>query len=83
MSSPVVVPQRRRSLAGPIVLIFLGILFLLGNLHMIGWLRLGTLFAQYWPLLLILWGGVKMWEYYQAKQDGVPARGIGAGGISC
>jgi DUF4097 and DUF4098 domain-containing protein YvlB len=81
MSSPVVVPQRRRSLAGPIVLIFLGVLFLLGNLHVVGWLRLGALFAQYWPLLLILWGGVKMWEYYQAKQDGVPARGIGAGGV--
>ena len=81
MSSPVVVPQRRRSIAGPIVLIVLGILFLLGNLHLLGWLRLADLFARFWPMLLILWGVIKLWEYYQAKQDGVPARGIGAGGV--
>lgn len=81
MSSPVVVPQRRRSLAGPIVLIVLGVLFLLGNLHLLGWLRLADLFARFWPLLLILWGVIKLWEYYQAKQEGVPARGIGAGGV--
>jgi DUF4097 and DUF4098 domain-containing protein YvlB len=81
MSSPVVVPQRRRSIAGPIVLIVLGILFLLGNLHLLGWLRLADLFARFWPLLLILWGVIKLYEYYQAKQEGVPPRGIGAGGV--
>jgi hypothetical protein len=72
---------RRRSFAGPFVLIVLGIVFLLGNLHMISWARLGTLFAHYWPALLILWGVIKLIEYQQAQRDGVAARGIGVGGI--
>jgi hypothetical protein len=63
------------------VLIVLGIVFLLGNLHMLSWMRLGTLFAHYWPALLILWGVIKLIEYQQAQRDGVPARAIGAGGV--
>ena len=79
---PLVPPRhRRRSFAGPFVLIVLGIVFLLGNLHMLSWMRLGTLFAHYWPALLILWGVIKLVEYQQAQRDGVPARGIGAGGV--
>ena len=89
MSNPVQYPvqappplrPRRRSFAGPFVLIVLGIVFLMGNLHMLSWARLGTLFAHYWPALLILWGVIKLIEYQQAQRDGVPARGIGAGGI--
>ena len=88
MSSPIQTPPplvplrpRRRSFAGPVVLIVLGVVFLLGNLHMISWMRLGTLFAHYWPALLILWGVIKLVEYQQAQRDGVPVRGIGAGGI--
>jgi hypothetical protein len=72
---------RRRSFAGPVVLIVLGVIFLMGNLHMLSWMRLGTLFAHYWPALLILWGVIKLIEYQQAQRDGVPARGIGAGGV--
>lgn len=79
--APTLPPRQRRSLAGPIVLIVLGIIFLLGNLHMLSWARLGTLFAHYWPLLLILWGVIKLLEHQQAHRDGVPARGIGAGGV--
>ena len=79
---PPLPPRRyRRSFAGPLVLIILGIVFLLGNLHMLSWARLGTLFAHYWPALLILWGVVKVIEYQQAQREGVSARGIGAGGI--
>jgi DUF4097 and DUF4098 domain-containing protein YvlB len=78
---PMAPPHRRRSFAGPLVLIILGLVFLLGNLHMISWARLGTLFAHYWPLLLILWGVVKLIEHQQAHREGVPARGIGAGGV--
>jgi len=88
MSNPIQTPQpmvplrpRRRSFAGPFVLIVLGIVFLMGNLHMLSWYRLGTLFAHYWPALLILWGVIKLLEYQQAQRDGVPARGIGAGGV--
>ncbi len=93
MSSPVQPPaqppyqappppyRHRRSFAGPFVLIILGIVFLFGNLHMISWARLGTLFAHYWPVLLILWGIIKLIEHQQAQRDGLPTRGIGAGGV--
>jgi len=64
-----------------VVLIVLGVVFLLGNLHMLSWARLGTLFAHYWPLLLILWGILKLIEHQQSQRDGMPPRGIGAGGI--
>jgi DUF4097 and DUF4098 domain-containing protein YvlB len=73
--------RHRRSFAGPAVLIILGIVFLLGNLHMISWGRLGMAFAHYWPLLLILWGVLKIIEHQQAQRDGLPSRGIGAGGV--
>jgi hypothetical protein len=82
MSSPVVTPpRRRRSMTGPVILIIIGIIFLLGNLHLISWGRLGSLFAHYWPLLLILWGVLKLVEHQRAKQEGVAAPGIGAGGV--
>jgi DUF4097 and DUF4098 domain-containing protein YvlB len=74
-------PHRRRSFAGPVVLIILGTVFLLGNMHLLSWAHLGTWFAHYWPLLLILWGVIKLIEHQQAQRDGLPTRGIGAGGI--
>ncbi len=89
MSSPVQPPiqvplpprRYRRSFAGPFVLIVLGIVFLLGNMHLLSWERLGVWFAHYWPLLLILWGVIKLIEHQQAQRDGLPSRGIGAGGV--
>jgi cell wall-active antibiotic response 4TMS protein YvqF len=43
-----------KSRIGAVILIVLGVLFLLSNL---GWLpRLGPLFAQWWPLILIAVG---------------------------
>src|SRR5580658_9741616 len=79
---PPIPPRRpRRSFAGPFVLLVLGVVFLAGNLHMLSWGRLGTLFAHYWPVLLILWGLIKLAEYQQAQRDGLPHRGIGAGGV--
>jgi DUF4097 and DUF4098 domain-containing protein YvlB len=82
MSSPVVAPpRRRRSMTGPVILIIIGLIFLLGNLHLISWAKLGLWFAHYWPLLLILWGILKLVEHYQAKQEGVRPPGIGAGGV--
>src|SRR6202451_4493968 len=73
--------RRKRSYAGPFVLIVLGIIFLLGNLHMLSWQHLGLWFAHYWPLLLILWGVIKLIEHQQAQRDGLSPRGIGAGGV--
>jgi DUF4097 and DUF4098 domain-containing protein YvlB len=74
-------PRRRRSFAGPVVLIVLGIIFLMGNLHMLSWMRVGSLFAHYWPLLLIVWGVIKLIEYQAAQRDGTTPPGIGVGGV--
>jgi len=88
MSSPVqppiqpsIPPRRQRSFAGPLVLIVVGLVFLLGNLRMLSWLRIGTLFAHYWPVLLILWGIVKLVEHQVAQREGTRSPGIGAGGV--
>jgi hypothetical protein len=63
------------------VLIVLGVIFLLGNMHVVSWQGLGHVFAQYWPVLIILWGVVKLTEYYQAQRQGLRAPGIGVGGF--
>jgi len=81
MSSPVVVPRRRRSFAGPVVLILLGIFFLLGTMGVLHWEHIGQLFAKFWPLFLIVWGIIKLLEYQQAQREGARAPGIGAGGV--
>jgi DUF4097 and DUF4098 domain-containing protein YvlB len=84
MSSPspvITPPRRRRSFAGPLVLIILGIVFLLGNMHVITWHSLGLWFARYWPVLIIIWGVVKLVEYYQAQREGTRPSGIGVGGF--
>jgi len=71
----------RRSIAGPVVLILMGILFLLGTMGIMDIHHLGSLFARFWPALLILWGVLKLIEYEQAKRYGQPTRGIGVGGV--
>jgi DUF4097 and DUF4098 domain-containing protein YvlB len=79
MMPPPRVPHR--SIAGPVVLILMGVLFLLGTMGIMDIHRLGSLFARFWPALLILWGVLKLIEYEQAKRYGQPARGIGVGGV--
>ncbi len=75
-------PQRpHRSIAGPVVLILIGLVFLLGTMGVLDIHNLGWMFARYWPALLILWGVIKLIEYEQGKRSGQPVRGIGAGGI--
>ena len=74
-------PPRPRSFAGPVVLIVIGIFFLLGNMGMIAWHELGYWFAHYWPILLIVWGVIKLIEYQNANRAGVRPAGIGAGGV--
>jgi Domain of unknown function (DUF5668)/Putative adhesin len=74
-------PRYRRSFAGPVVLIIVGIFFLLSNMGIISWHNFGLWFSHYWPLLLIVWGIIKLIEYQQANRAGERARGIGAGGV--
>ena len=69
-----------RSFAGPIVLIVIGLVFLALNLGMIGRPTMFRLFADYWPLLIILWGVVKLFEYQRDRSAGFRPRGIGFGG---
>jgi len=81
MASPVMVPRPRRSMSGPVILIILGVVFLLGTMGVLRWSGLGHTFARYWPLLLILGGAIKLWEHQQAQREGTRAPGIGAGGV--
>jgi DUF4097 and DUF4098 domain-containing protein YvlB len=78
---PIPPGPRRRSFAGPFILIVLGFVFLLGNLHLLSWGRLWHLFANYWGALLILWGVIKLIEHQRAQREGFRAPGIGGGGI--
>ncbi len=73
-------PPRPRSIAGAVVLILLGVMFLLGTMGVANWHGLWVLFGKFWPLLLILWGIIKLIEHEQCKRAGVPGRGIGVGG---
>jgi DUF4097 and DUF4098 domain-containing protein YvlB len=84
MSSPASNPNpyyRSRSIFGPLVLITLGVLFLLRNTGLIPYRSMAIWFAHYWPLLLILWGVVRLFEYIWAKQHGQPAPRLGGGAI--
>ncbi len=81
LSTPNPPAPRPRSIAGPIVLILVGVLFLLITMGVLDRYSLGLLYAKYWPAVLILWGVIKLIEYERAKQAGLPARGIGAGGV--
>jgi len=80
-SLPPLPPPRHRSFAGPLVLIIIGFVFLLGTMRVLSVGKLAHLFASYWPILLILWGVVKIIEHQQARRQGTRASGIGAGGV--
>ena len=78
---PPLPPRPHRSFAGPLVLIIIGTVFLLGTMKVLSVSRLAHLFASYWPLLLILWGLIKLIEHQQARREGTRPPGIGAGGV--
>src|SRR5262252_7998427 len=78
---PPLPPPRHRSFAGPFVLIVCGVLFLLGTMGILSRARLWHLFANYWPVLLILWGVFKLIDHQRARREGRRASGIGAGGV--
>jgi hypothetical protein len=85
MASPVQVPppiqRQRRSVAGPVVLILLGVVLLLTTMHVLRPQPLLHWFGTYWPALIILWGVIKLVEYQQAQKEGTRPSGIGAGGV--
>ena len=92
MASPSVPPQqpydpryyrryRRRSMAGPILLIAIGVLFLLANMQVLSGARIAWLFATWWPLLLILLGLIRVGEYFLARAEGGPPARVGGGTV--
>lgn len=72
---------RHRSIAGPIVLIGIGVIWLLGSMRVLNGRELAWLFATWWPLLLILFGLIRIGEYAYARSTGSPAPRFGGGGI--
>src|SRR5271167_4927613 len=69
----------RRSIAGPLVLIVIGLVFLLRNLGVR--VPIWHWFGHWWPLLLILWGVIRLFEHSMAQRQGYRRVGIGAGSI--
>jgi putative adhesin/cell wall-active antibiotic response 4TMS protein YvqF len=74
-------PRRQRSLFGPIVLIAIGVILLLRNFGVISTRGFWIWFSNYWPILLILLGVIKLIEYMWARASGNPSPRLGAGAI--
>jgi Toastrack DUF4097/LiaI-LiaF-like transmembrane region len=89
MSTPSPVPPpppsyyqpRPRSIFGPLVLITIGVLFLLRTTGVIAGPSLRLWFAHYWPVLLIIWGAIKLAEHVWARQRGEPTPRLGGGSV--
>lgn len=79
-SPPTPPPYRyRRSFAGPVILILIGLLFLMKNLGFR--FPIWHWFGHWWPLLLILWGVIILVENVTSTRTGYRTRHLGAGGI--
>jgi DUF4097 and DUF4098 domain-containing protein YvlB len=74
-------PPRPRSMVGPVVLIAIGVVALLGTTGMISRQSLFFWFARYWPALLIVWGLIKLAEHLWARSKGQPSPRLGGGSI--
>lgn len=75
-------PYRHRSIAGPVILIGIGIIWLLGSMRVINGREVAWLFATWWPLLLILFGVIRIVEYSIARSTGDRAPRFGGGGVA-
>src|SRR5262249_48026546 len=74
-------PRRPRSIVGPLMLIAVGVVALLATTGIISRYALFMWFARYWPLLLIVWGIIKLAEHLWARSQGQPAPRLGGGSI--
>ena len=61
------VPSRRKSSFPGIVLITVGVILLL---HNYGGFNIGYFIRHWWPLILIFWGGIKIFERTAAARSG-------------
>jgi DUF4097 and DUF4098 domain-containing protein YvlB len=72
--------MRRRSVAGPLILILVGALFLWNNVRPD--IPIWQLLSQYWPFFLIAWGVLQLIEIGAAAASSRPLpRGMGGGSI--
>jgi hypothetical protein len=71
--------MRRASLVAPLLLIGIGLLFLARNVF--PELQLLDYLAKYWPLLLVIWGGLRLLEIlvWAATSKPLPMHGIASG----
>ena len=71
--------MRRASLVAPLLLIGIGILFLARNVF--PEMQLLDYLAKYWPLLLVVWGGLRLLEilFWAATGRPLPPFGISSG----
>lgn len=77
-ANPPPLRRRRGSIGGAAILIAIGVLLLLGNL--LPDFRAWSVIARYWPVILILLGLGKLWDYSVQSRD--PGRRSGlSGGI--
>ena len=76
---PPPVYRYRRSLAGPLILILIGVLFLLRNIGV--HIPVLHFFGRFWPLLIIIWGVVALVEHFVALRNGYQTRGLGGLGL--
>ncbi|MDR3762596.1 MAG: DUF4097 family beta strand repeat-containing protein [Acidobacteriota bacterium] len=72
-------PRRPRSVAGPLLLIAVGIIFLLRNFGYS--IPILNDFARWWPVLLLVIGLVRLGEYFYARSTGRLAPAMGGGSI--
>ncbi len=70
--------MRRGSLVGPLLLILIGVVFLLRNIRPD--LPLFDLFVTWWPVLLIVWGGLRIVEILATYFRGRPLPRSGIAG---
>jgi len=73
--------MRQRSITGPLILVGIGVLFLINNI----WrdVAIWTLFADYWPVLLIIMGIVGLVEVllHASRNTEPPPRPLSGGGF--
>lgn len=69
----------RRSIAGPLILILIGVLFMARNF---GWhFPIWHWFGRWWPVVLIVWGVIILIENTTASRSGYRSRRIGGPGV--
>jgi hypothetical protein len=71
--------MKRGSLVGPLILILVGVVFLLKNIRPD--LPLFDMFMNYWPFLLIAWGGLRLVEilFLYFRGSSLPVSGVSGG----